>query len=201
LGGIDPSEFSEFDGAGFDGITIFTNAFDTQTQGLDIVANYKMFLENQGSLGLSLAANFNETTQERVNLPASLANQSLSGNDLAYLLEGSPKRKVIGTVDFKTGVFGILLRATNFGEVTEARQRDADGNRQVLGAKTVVDINLSAKVTRDITIAFGINNVFDTYPDMLLARQVRSEVIYSRRVNQFGTIGRFLNLALTYNFK
>ena len=75
LGGIDPSQFSEFDGAGFDGITIFTNAFDTQTQGLDIVANYKLFLEGQGSLGLSLAANFNETTQERVNLPAALANE------------------------------------------------------------------------------------------------------------------------------
>ncbi len=201
LGGIDPSQFSEFEGAGFDGITIFTNAFDTQTQGLDIVANYKMFLEGQGSLGLSLAANFNETTQERVNLPAALANESLSGNDLSYLLDGSPKRKIIGTVDYNSGIFGILLRATNFGEVTEARQRDADGNRQVLGAKTVVDINLSAKVAKDFTIAFGINNVFDTYPDMLLARQVRSEVIYSRRVNQFGTIGRFLNLAVTYNFK
>jgi len=160
-----------------------------------------MFLEGQGSLGLSLAANFNETTQERVNLPAALANESLSGNDLSYLLDGSPKRKIIGTVDYNSGIFGILLRATNFGEVTEARQRDADGNRQVLGAKTVVDINLSAKVAKDFTIAFGINNVFDTYPDMLLARQVRSEVIYSRRVNQFGTIGRFLNLAVTYNFK
>ena len=201
LGGIDPNEFSEFDGAGFDGVTIFTNAYDTQTQGLDIVANYKMFLENQGSLDLSLAANFNETTQERVNLPAALANQSLSGNDLSYLLDGSPKRKIIGTVNFNTGIFGVLVRATNFGEVTEARQRDADGNRQVLGAKTVVDLNLSAKIARDFTVAFGVNNIFDVYPDMLLARQVRSEVIYSRRVNQFGTIGRFLNLAVTYNWK
>ena len=201
LGGIDPNEFSQFSGAGYDGITIFTNAYDTKTKGLDIVANYKMFLENQGSLGLSLAANFNETTQDRVNLPAALANQSLSGNDLVYLLEGSPRRKVIGTIDFNSGVFGILLRATNFGEVTEARQRDADGNRQVLGSKTVIDLNLSAKVARDITIAFGINNLLDTYPDMLLAKQVRSEVIYSRRVNQFGSMGRFMNLALTYNFK
>ena len=201
LGGIDPNDFSQFAGAGYDGITIFTNAYDTKTQGLDIVANYKMFLENQGSLGISLAANFNETTQDRVNLPSALSNQSLSGNDLTYLLEGSPKRKVIGTIDFNSGVFGILLRATNFGEVTEARQRDADGNRQILGSKTVVDLNLSAKVARDITIAFGINNLLDTYPDMLLKKQVRSEVIYSRRVNQFGSMGRFLNLSLTYNFK
>ena len=201
LGGIDPADFSEFNGAGYDGITIFTNAYDTKTQGLDIVAGYKIFLENQGSLNLTLAGNFNETTQERVSLPAKLAGASISSNDVTYLLQGSPNRKIIGTVDFNTGIFGLLLRATNFGEVTEARQRDADGNRQVLGAKTVVDFNISAKIAKAATLSFGVNNVFDTYPDMLLAKQVRSEVIYSRRVNQFGSMGRFLNLSLTYNFK
>lgn len=200
LGGIDPNDFSQFDGAGYDEITIFTNAYDTRTRGLDIVANYKYFLETQGSLGITLAANFNETTQEGVNLPAALSGLSLSGNDVTYLLEGSPRRKIIATVDFNTGPFSILLRGTNFGEVTEARQRDAEGNRQVLGAKTVFDLSLSAKIARQFTITAGVNNLFDTYPDMLLARQVRSEVIYSRRVNQFGTIGRFLNLAVTYNW-
>jgi len=201
LGGIDPNDFTQFAGAGFDEITIFTNAFDTRTQGIDIVANYKHFLANEGSLDFSLAANFNETTQEGVNLPANLADQSLSGNDLVYLLEGSPRRKIIGSVNFNTGPFSVLVRGTNFGEVTEARQRDADGNRQVLGSKTVFDVSLSAKVAKAFTITAGVNNLFDAYPDMLLNRQVRSEVIYSRRVNQFGTIGRFLNLSLTYDFE
>lgn len=201
LGGIDPSGFTQFANAGYDEITIFTNAYDTKTQGLDIVANYKLFFENKGSLDLSLAGNFNETTQESVNLPAKLEGQTLDDNDLFYLLEGTPKRKIIGTVDYNSGVFGVLLRATNFGEVTEARQRDADGNRQILGAKTIIDLNLSAKVAKEVTIAFGVNNLLDTYPDMLLAKQVASEVIYSRRVNQFGSMGRFLNLSLTYNFK
>lgn len=201
LGGIDPADFSQFAGAGYDEITIFTNAYDTKTQGLDIVASYKYFLDNQGSFGVTLAANFNETTQEGVNLPSALSGLSLSGNDVTYLLEGSPRRKIIGTLDYNAGPFGVILRATNFGEVTEARQRDADGNRQKLGAKTVVDFSVSAKVAKQFTITAGVNNLFDTYPDMLLARQVRSEVIYSRRVNQFGSMGRFLNLSLTYNFK
>ncbi len=201
LGGIDPADFSQFANAGYDEITIFTNAYDTKTQGLDIVASYKYFLDNEGSLGLTLAANFNETTNERTNLPARLSNSSLNDNDVTYLLEGSPRRKLIATVDFNTGPFSFLLRGTNFGEVTEARQTDADGNDQVLGSKTVFDLSVSAKVASQFTITAGANNLFDTYPDMLLARQVRSEVIYSRRVNQFGTMGRFLNLSLTYNFK
>ena len=201
LGGIDPADFSQFTGAGYDEITIFTNAFDTQTQGLDIVANYKLFLESEGSINFTLAANFNETTNERTVLPASLSGSSLNDNDVTYLLEGSPRRKIIATIDFNAGPFGILLRGTNFGEVTEARQTDAEGNDQILGAKTVFDLSLSANVAKQFRITAGVNNLFDTYPDMLLARQVRSEVIYSRRVNQFGTLGRFLNLALTYNFK
>jgi len=200
LGGIDPADFSQFNGAGYDEITIFTNAFDTKTQGLDVVASYKFFLENEGSVGVTLAANFNETTNERTNLPARLSGSSLNDNDVTYLLEGSPRRKVIGTVDFNLGPFAVLLRGTNFGDVTEARQTDADGNDQILGAKTVFDLSLTAKVANKFTITAGVNNLFDTYPDMLLARQVRSEVIYSRRVNQFGTLGRFLNLAVTYNW-
>ena len=200
LGGIDPADFSQFQGAGYDEITIFTNAYDTKTQGLDIVASYKYFLDNEGSLGVTLAANFNKTTNEGTNLPRALSGLSLSGNDVTYLLEGSPRRKLIATVNLNTGPFAILLRGTNFGEVTEARQRDADGNRQVLSAKTVFDLSVSAKVAKQFTITAGVNNLFDTYPDMLLARQVRSEVIYSRRVNQFGSMGRFLNLALTYNW-
>lgn len=200
LGGIDPADFSQFQGAGYDEITIFTNAYDTKTQGLDIVASYKYFLESQGSIGITLAANFNETTNEGTNLPRALSGLSLSGNDVTYLLEGSPRRKLIGTLDFNAGPFAVLLRGTNFGEVTEARQRDADGNRQVLSAKTVFDLSVSAKVAKSFTITAGVNNLFDTYPDMLLAKQVRSEVIYSRRVNQFGSMGRFLNLALTYNW-
>jgi len=77
----------------------------------------------------------------------------------------------------------------------------AGGEPQVLASKSLIDLSLTAAVTDNFTITLGANNLFDVYPDMLQEAQVRSEVIYSRRVNQFGTSGRFLNLSLNYNFK
>jgi iron complex outermembrane recepter protein len=200
LGGIDPDDFSQFNGAGYNGITIFTNALDTKTQGLDIVLNYNKAFTETSKLGVTVAANFNKTTDEGVNLPAALAAYSVDNNDLIYLLKGSPTRKIIGSVNYQMGTISVLLRATNFGEVTEPEIKDADGNPQVMGAKTVVDLALTGNISEKFSITLGANNLFDVYPDMLSAAQVRNEVIYSRRVNQFGTMGRFINLSLDYNF-
>lgn len=206
LGGINPGDFSAFDGANYDEITIFTNAVNTETTGLDIVASYRLLVSEGNNLGLTLAANFNSTEvpDGGVNLPSSLSayasDLTTANNDIVYLTDGSPKRKIIGTIDYNIGKLGILARATNFGEVSEPRLRDDDGNPQIMSARTLLDLAITAKVTDGFSITLGANNVTDVYPDMLRSAQVRKEVIYSRRVNQFGTTGRFLNLALNFNF-
>ncbi len=204
LGGINPRDFSEFDGTSFDEITIFTNAISTVTQGIDFVANYRHFMGEGQNLGVTLAANFNRTEVDEVTLPDGLSfladDLTTANNDVVYLTNGAPRRKIIGSFDYNVGVFGFLIRATNFGEVSEPRIRDDNGDPQIMSAKTLIDLSLTARVTEDFSITLGANNLLDVYPDMLAASQVRQEVIYSRRVNQFGTTGRFLNLALNYNF-
>jgi len=62
-------------------------------------------------------------------------------------------------------------------------------------------LSLTAAVTENFSVTVGANNLFDVYPDLLREAQVRNEVLYSRRVNQFGTNGRFVNLTLNYNWK
>ncbi len=204
LGGINPGDFSEFDGTSFDEITIFTNAISTVTQGLDFVANYRHFIGEGHNMGVTLAANFNKTEVDEVTLPDGLSfladDLTTANNDVVYLTNGAPRRKIIASFDYNMNAFGIILRATNFGEVSEPRIRDDEGNPQVMAAKTLIDLSLIARVTEDFSITLGANNLFDIYPDMLSASQVRQEVIYSRRVNQFGTTGRFINLAMNYNF-
>lgn len=204
LGGINPADFSEFDGTNFDEITIFTNAISTITQGLDFVANYRYFIKEGHNLGLTLAANFNRTEVDEVTLPDGLSfladDLTTANNDVVYLTNGAPRRKIIGSFDYNIGAFGILVRATNFGEVYEPRVRDDEGNPQVLSSKTLLDLALTARIATDLTITLGVNNIADIYPDQLSSAQVRQEVIYSRRVNQFGTSGRFLNLSINYDF-
>jgi len=207
LGGINPGDFPAFDGTSYDEITIFTNAVNTLTQGLDFVANYRIFFSEESNLGITLAANFNKTEvpDDGVNLPSGLSayaeDLTSANNDIVYITDGAPKQKIIGSVNYNIGPFGVLLRATNFGEVSEPRLRDDDGNPQVMAAKTLIDLALTGNINDQFSITLGANNLLDTYPDMLSSAQVRKEVIYSRRVNQFGTTGRFLNLSLNYNFK
>ena len=207
LGGINPGDFAAFDGTNYDEITIFTNAVNTVTQGLDFVANYKNFIGENHNFGVTLAANFNSTEvpDDGVNLPSGLSayegDLTTANNDIVYLTEGAPKRKIIGSFNYNIGSFGILLRATNFGEVSEPRLRNDEGNPQIMSAKTLIDLALTAKVSDQLSITLGANNLTDVYPDMLGSAQVRKEVIYSRRVNQFGTTGRFVNLSLNYNWR
>lgn len=204
LGGINPADFAEFSGTNFDEITVFTNAVDTRTRGLDIVASYRNFLSETSNYGVTIAANFNSTVVDGINLPSRLSSLesdlTTANNDIVYLTDGTPKRKIIGTIDYKIGKIGLLLRSTNFGAVSEPRLRDDAGNPQILSAKTVFDFSITGHLNDQFSVTLGANNFTDVYPDMLSSTQVRNEVIYSRRVNQFGTLGRFWNLALNFNF-
>ena len=218
IASVAAADFGAFSTSGFDDINFFTNAINTTTQGLDFVATYKNRLSDDSSLGLSLAVNLNETVIDDLNVTSQLEphisfDRTNNGSDFfIYLVEGTPRSKIIFSPTYTKGWFTVLARVSNFGEVSEPRLRynsdieewddnpPGGGEPQVLSAKTVVDLSLSAAISDNFSVTLGANNLFDVYPDMLREAQVRSEVIYSRRVNQFGTNGRFLNLTLNYNW-
>ena len=197
-GGIDASDFSAFDGAGYDEINIPTNAVNTTTKGLDVVLNYS----NNNRLSLALAANFNDTEVDDFNIPAGLdEGDIIDARDLVFLTDGTPKRKVIGSATYQIGRISLLARATNFGEVQDSRETDpATGNPQVFSSQTITDFSVTGHLAPQLSVTAAVNNLFDVYPDMLISPNVRGEVIYSRRTNQFGTQGRFLNLSLNYTW-
>ncbi|MCR9288544.1 MAG: TonB-dependent receptor [Bacteroidetes bacterium] len=218
LAQVAAADFPVFGTSGFDDINFFTNAINTTTSGLDFVATYSKRFSENNNLNLSLAVNFNETEIDELNPTKELAghisyDRINNGSDFfVYLIEGTPKSKIIFSPSYRTGPVSFLARISNFGEVSEPRLRyNADndewddnpvggGEPQILSAKTVVDFSITGHFSDNLSITAGVNNLFDTYPDMLAEAQVRSEVIYSRRVNQFGTNGRFLNLTLNYNW-
>lgn len=218
LAQVAAADFSEFATSGFDDINFFANAINTTTQGLDIVATYRKIYGTNHNLNLSLALNFNETEIDELNPTPELKDfisfdRTNNGSDFfIYLVEGTPRSKIIFSPSYRQGPISVLARISNFGEVSEPRLRynaDIDewddnppggGEPQVLAAKTIVDLSVTGHFSDNLSLTAGVNNLFDTYPDMLREGQVRGEVIYSRRVNQFGTNGRFINLTLNYNW-
>lgn len=219
LAQVAAADFPVFATSGFDDINFFTNAINTTTQGLDVVATYRKSFAENNSLNLSLGLNFNETTIDELNVTQELEphiafDRTNNGSDFfIYLVEGTPRSKIIFTPSYRIGNLSFLARISNFGEVSEPRLRynaandewddnpSGGGEPQVLAAKTIVDFSITGHFSENLSITAGANNLFDVYPDMLQEAQVRSEVIYSRRVNQFGTNGRFLNLTLNYTWK
>ncbi len=203
-GGIPADAYDQFAGSGYDEINVFTNAVNTTTQGLDFVASYKHFYGENHRMGLTLAANFNKTEVDGYNLPAAFEGQQdniIDQRDIVFLTRGVPNRKIIGTFDYRVKSFSMLARLTNFGSVQDAREIDPDTEEaQVFPSRSVVDLSLTGHVSDKLSVTLGANNLLDVYPDMLYSPNVRGEVIYSRRTNQFGTQGRFINLSINYNW-
>ena len=120
----------------------------------------------------------------------------IDDRDIVFLTNGTPGQKIILSANYRFRKFSILTRFTKFGEVQDAREIDPATNApQVFSPRIISDLFLVGHISPQFSITFGANNLFDVYPDMLLSPNVKGEVIYSRRTNQFGTQGRFINLA------
>jgi iron complex outermembrane recepter protein len=196
----------------------FTNAVDTRTTGLDIVADYDTKMED-GQIKLVFAANFNrnEVVKNGDGTPIIHASDSLKNylntyfnrEDQSRLEVATPSMKATFTVNVKKGKWSGMIRNVYFGSVQyifpAATETDANkwvvntytGNPesrdQTFGGKIVTDFSISRQLTTQTSFTLGANNVFDVYPDA----QTHSEnvsygrFVYSRRVQQFGFNGAY----------
>jgi iron complex outermembrane receptor protein len=211
---INASLFPAFTGTNYNQVNVFLNAYDTKTKGLDFVAAYKTSFSSKSKLNLNLAFNLNKTEIDKIQLPSKIVAAGIDYNkdpgaqqDIIYFTKGTPTNKFIASANYECGKFSFLLRATRFGKVSDPLAPlyvvPTDPNAikyQVLSVKTLTDLSLTFKPHTKIIFSIGVNNLFDVYPDLLDTPQTADEVIYSRRVNQFGTLGRFLNFGMNYNF-
>lgn len=152
----------------------FINAVDTETAGVDLVAEYSTGLGDLGRLGLTLAFNYSKTDIKRIlETPRELFNaagQSLLGTGSVFFggdKQGElevlqPHTKFVGTVNWTKGILGLNLTTSRYGKYT---QRTAAGDDRYFGAKWITDVTLSARVTDFATVAVGATNVFDVRPE------------------------------------
>lgn len=152
----------------------FINAADTTTKGFDLVADYSTGLGDLGKLGLTLAFNYSKTkVTDVVATPAQLFDASgnsllgagsvfFGGDKIGELEVLQPHTKLVSTLNWSRGIFGVGLTATRYGKYT---QRTAAGDDRHFGAKIITDLNISAKVTEFATLSAGATNLFDVRPE------------------------------------
>jgi len=156
---------------GFSGdqvVRFFTNAVDTRTRGFDLVAAYSFDTSSIGSFRSTLGFNYNVTTIRGVAAnPAELAglNLTLFDRRTRGFFTAAPQTKLIIGVNWTLDRLNVNLLQTRYDKFTALQNNAATD--QTFGARWITDLEVSYGITKDLRLAVGAYNLFDTYPDLL----------------------------------
>ena len=185
---------------GVDGdVNYFTNGFDTRTEGVDVVANYRTRLLD-GGLNLTLAYNYNYSEVTDFNPSVISADQRFNITNLP------PKHRLNASANWQIGNFQTNARVNYFS--SWANQLEYPGQR--FSGKATADLDVSYTVAEHYTLTVGANNIFDTLPDRIapsttnpiyaLTDSLADGQIYPRSGGPFGINGGFyyVRVRVTY---
>jgi len=169
LTSLDVRTFLEGQGfLGSGGGRFFLNGVDTETSGVDIVANYAFPETDLGKFDATFGANFNKTDVTAV--PAVPQLTALPSNPVPFARvnvltfeEGAPKDKFAASLGWERGPFGATVRAIRYGEVLVPSSNLA--NDYTVDPNTLLDIEGRYTWNERITLSIGADNVFDAYGD------------------------------------
>lgn len=212
------AEEPDLAGVGVGGsVQYFTNGFDTKTEGVDVVGSYRTELAG-GRLNLTLAYNYNRSKVTRFD-PGVINSARLI--DIRYF---APAHRGTLSANWQIGDFTINARESYYGEWRDANDypirlgnvtcppgvSPPPGNTttpcaiidgQHFGAKFITDIDVSYTFMDHYTLTVGANNVFNTYPDKIVAtidnpifannQSIGNGSVYPRPGGPFGINGGF----------
>ncbi|MCT2559951.1 TonB-dependent receptor [Tsuneonella sp. YG55] len=184
-------------------VQYFTNGFDTRTQGVDVVGTYRTQLAG-GPLNLTLAYNYNKSKVTDFD-PGVIGPTQLI--DIQYL---APNHRATLSANWQLGDFALNLRESYYGEWRDANDYPIRAGNvstgaiidgQHFGAKFTTDIELSYTLMDHYTLSVGANNLFDEYPDKIIATvnnpiytstgSISNGSVYPRPGGPFGINGGF----------
>ncbi len=191
---------------GVTALQFFINAVNTKTLGADIVLNLNNIMVGPGKFGATLAANFNENKIDgAISNPPILEENGyeiFNRREAGRITDARPKSKVILGLNYKVAGFNFILNNTRFGEVTVFHETDATKD-QVHSAKIVTDLVLAYNISKQLSVHFTANNIFDVYPDILFddgLRNAGGRFLYSSEVTQMGFNGATFSAGLSFTF-
>lgn len=188
---------------GSGGGRFFLNGVSTETQGIDIIANYAFPETEIGTFRGTLGANFNKTEVTEVPAVPQLAALNpapvLFGRvNVLTLEEGAPKDKFTGQLDWEKGPFAATLRAIRYGEVLVPGTTAATDYN--LDPKTIVDLEARYTWNDQLTLAVGADNILDEYPDAAPPGLNSTGNTPFSTYSPFGYSGRFVYTKATLKF-
>ncbi len=154
------------------GVSVFLNGLSTLTQGVDLSVNYPVDLGNYGSVDLTLAGNYNNTSLSKTSKPPAVITASnptatfFPDYTLYNFVHSAPSEKIGLTASYSYGDYGVTLRETYYGP--QHGQTTPNGgtpyystNRPAVG---LFDVEGRYNVTENVQFAVGSNNLFNVKP-------------------------------------
>nr|WP_299593599.1 TonB-dependent receptor [Sphingomonas bacterium] len=145
-------------------IRFLTNAFDTRTQGVDVVGSYRMPTD-MGSFTTTLAFNYNSTkvTDRDPDI--------ITDTKVRQLEKTLPRYRVVATETWASGPFSILGRANWYGKNSAIDDGTGPNGEsyieQVFGSEFVFDIEATYAFNDTFSLSVGAQNLTDNYPDRI----------------------------------
>jgi iron complex outermembrane receptor protein len=164
----------------------FVNDFETETQGVDIVANYNADMLG-GSTDWTLAFNWTDTEVTKHN------PDTLDDNRIQELQEGLPGIRANLTANHHASDrFRVLARLSYYDEWFDSE----DG--AVYDGEWVADLEAALSFNDNLTVTVGAQNIFDTFPGENTGARSGVGNRYSQ-YTPFGFNGGFYYLRLRYD--
>lgn len=158
-----------------DAISYLINAGDTKTEGVDITLEGVFESDNYGVFRWTLAANYNETSLERVAPTPEVLSQfniplysAASQVNLLYL---APRFKGIIGLEWALQDWSVGVNATRYGEIRRSTNVNQNGVTTPaifsVGDLWLVDLEVGYQITDQLKLNVNANNLLDEEPPLL----------------------------------
>jgi len=146
-------------------VNYFTNGFDTETHGLDLVATHHTEAVG-GRLNLTFAYNYNISSVTKFN------HNVISAAQITDVSRLAPAHRIVASANWSRGPWSLNVRENYYSSWRD----EVDYPGQKFGAKGTTDFDVSYNVGEHYTFTAGVLNLFDTRPDRIA--QTSSNPIY-----------------------
>ncbi|HEX3406317.1 MAG TPA: TonB-dependent receptor, partial [Caulobacteraceae bacterium] len=168
-------------GLSYTGISVFTNAANTRTVGVELTWDYASDFGEYGHVDWTVGFNYNSTTITSIKpLPSIVTSTNpvgialgqgpgtpiLSSVAATALTDATPPEKAILQALWNIDKFSVNARVTVYGATSETEILNSNQQQFVEQIPTtgIFDLDVGYKVNRHLRLDLGANNLFNTFP-------------------------------------
>ncbi|MDP3405390.1 MAG: TonB-dependent receptor [Brevundimonas sp.] len=187
-----PQVATLLDPLGIQAARFFLNGVETSTSGIDVVARYRLRTESAGDFDFTLAGNVNDVEVTSVPTSSSVLSPTpvlFARSRVETFQLGTPDTKVAASVDWTLGPVSATARATYYGDVIQPGTTAASDIST--GDNTLIDLEGRYAFSDRVSLALGVDNVLDEYPDATPATLNANGVTAFTSYSPYGFNGRY----------